>query len=85
MRVKLTQIGGFTRTLGLLAGFSFLSIISFLVAQSPKQQTGLALIFAVVTILIPGIYLMRALDAFTNDYLAELVYGSAIIISIIIL
>jgi hypothetical protein len=85
MSVKLTQIGGFTRTLGLLAGFGFLSIISFLVAQSPKQQTGLALIFAIVTILIPGIYLMRALNAFTNDYLAELVYGSAIIISIIIL
>ena len=85
MSVKLTQIGGFTRTVGLLAGFGMLSIISILVAQSPKQQTGLALIFAVVTILVPGIFLMRALNAFTNDYLAELVYGSTVIISIIIL
>jgi hypothetical protein len=85
MSVKLTQIGGFTRTLGLLAGFGFLSMISILVAHSPKQQTGLALIFAVVTILIPGMSLMRALRAFPNDYLAELVYGSAVIISLIIL
>jgi hypothetical protein len=85
MSVKLTQVGGFTRSIGLIAGFGFLSIISILVAGSPKQQTGLALIFAVVSILIPGLYLMRAINAFTNDYLAELVYGSAVIISIVIL
>ena len=85
MSVKLTQVGGFTRSIGLIAGFGFLSIISILVAGSPKQQTGIALIFAVASILIPGLYLMRAINAFTNDYLAELVYGSAIIISLIIL
>ena len=85
MSVKLTQVGGFTRSIGLLVGFGFLSIIAILVAGSPKQQTGLALIFATVSILIPGFLLMRALSAFTNDYLAELVYGSSVIISLIIL
>ena len=85
MSVKLTQVGGFTRSIGLLIGFGFLSVISILVAGSPKQQTGLALIFATVSILIPGFLLMRALSAFTNDYLAEIIYGSSIIISLIIL
>lgn len=85
MSVKLTQVGGFTRTLGLLAGFGLLSITAVLVAQSPRQQTSLALIFAILSILIPGIYLMRALKAFPDDYLAELIYGSSIIVSIIIL
>ncbi|MGA0078696.1 MAG: hypothetical protein ACO3IH_04670, partial [Candidatus Nanopelagicales bacterium] len=85
MSVKLTQVGGFTRSIGLLVGFGFLSIISILVAGSPKQQTGLALIFATISILVPGFLLMRALSAFTNDYLAEIVYGSAVIASLIIL
>ncbi|MGA0841778.1 MAG: hypothetical protein ACO3QG_02315 [Candidatus Nanopelagicales bacterium] len=85
MSVKLTQVGGFTRSIGLLVGFGFLSIISILVAGSPKQQTGLALIFATISILVPGFLLMRALSAFTNDYLAEIVYGSAVITSLIIL
>lgn len=85
MSVKLTQVSGFTRSIGLLVGFGFLSVISILVAGSPKQQTGLALIFATISILIPGFLLMRALSAFTNDYLAEIVYGSSVIISLIIL
>lgn len=85
MSVKLTQVGGFTRSIGLIAGFGFLSVIAFLVAGSPKQLTGLALIFAVISILIPGLYLMKALNTFSNDHLAELVYGSAVIISLIIL
>jgi len=85
MSVKLTQVGGFTRSIGLLVGFGFLSIISILVAGSPKQQTGLALIFTTISILVPGFLLVRALSAFTNDYLAEIVYGSDVITSLIIL